>query len=1165
MHAGRDVNVQVLFFSAPPAGAPANLRELVEVLVPARAGSVRDGAQVSDRTSASVPLEAALDNEIDGYRDLVAAGRVKVAVDLLLKRLRTLPAGASGRIIFRVKANIGRCYLQLGDETEAQRWLSDAYDAAPEEPKAIANKALAFIVAGRSQEAFDFCREALQRDPTNEHAAAHLFLAAIPLDVEDPAVIIPPALLEREEVILSRVVFMRGKEQRPEWWRLAAKAAADFPGNGRIQFFASEAVVDEVTRDPAFQTMRKIGAEQRAHLSKAAVALEAQWERAKQSDVPDGEMGVSVLGDAMLARQVLGDFEIAAALAGELIARTDDRNLLFNAVQVALFSRRQELALDALTKLGDSPRAKFYRAMIHLERNEWADAAACFQKAEVPEPEKPIAATVIALAPLRAAGAAPDAKAFELAMKEAEGEPRCLVLVARTARAGALPELAAQAFGAAVALIGKDSTLAERSMVAAYAAGDKNYGAVIGLLDGHIEEHRASEELMMLAEAHALEEPPRARNLDFFERLPQAARDLDEIARLRASVLMRAGRYGEAEALFRSVARKHPDDPYPLLGLADALSRLGRDRQVPAVLLGVDENALRGPPEYRMRFAHALKHVGALDRALQYAYSLVRTSPDNPKVVLGYVFMILGDKDQSIIPEAPVVAAECWVKIQNGSGETDDFVIDAGPSFFGIDVRSPEHPSAKRVLGLKVGDEFDVDKGPMPAERWKVVGIKSRFLHLLHVAMERFEQKFPDAKGMWRFTVKDNDVSGMLDMICQLSEANQERAKSYTEGGLPLAFVARMMGGDAASFAQYVRSLGGNIVTCTGRDDEFAAAGKLAIDARGQGAALDFYTAWVAAEIGILDTLHSWFGRLVTPQSTIEEIDSLIAREEEGLGGRMMTVVWRDGQFYRHEVTDEFVASQVAALRAIKDAILANCEVVNSLLPNDLSDLALQILNLFGGHSLDSVYLARSEKMILLSDDLRYREIARMDVRVPGLWLQTALSAALQANAVERPKVTEAYVRLAARRHDHVRLDSRTLRDVYDRCGDSDLREFDVITDFIGGRQADMRSHTMVTGQFLAGLWNEPVIVLKAKAATGLLLNKLLRHRQREWFVWLALLLFISGNAFVRYVEDWLKGHFLPTRPVIEAYRAWEPQIAGRQSHIADHASAIALHVAGAV
>lgn len=47
-----------------------------------------------------------------------------------------------------------------------------------------------------------------------------------------------------------------------------------------------------------------------------------------------------------------------------------------------------------------------------------------------------------------------------------------------------------------------------------------NYSAVLGILDGYIEEDCVSEELMTLAEAHALEDPARARNLDFFERLP---------------------------------------------------------------------------------------------------------------------------------------------------------------------------------------------------------------------------------------------------------------------------------------------------------------------------------------------------------------------------------------------------------------------------------------------------------------------------------------------------------------------------------------------------------------------------------------------------------------------------------------------------------------------
>src|SRR5260370_12009749 len=36
------------------------------------------------------------------------------------------------------------------------------------------------------------------------------------------------------------------------------------------------------------------------------------------------------------------------------------------------------------------PQAQFYRAMIHLEHGEWADAAGCFQEADVPELEKHI-------------------------------------------------------------------------------------------------------------------------------------------------------------------------------------------------------------------------------------------------------------------------------------------------------------------------------------------------------------------------------------------------------------------------------------------------------------------------------------------------------------------------------------------------------------------------------------------------------------------------------------------------------------------------------------------------------------------------------------------------------------------------------------------------------
>jgi hypothetical protein len=256
---------------------------------------------------------------------------------------------------------------------------------------------------------------------------------------------------------------------------------------------------------------------------------------------------------------------------------------------------------------------------------------------------------------------------------------------------------------------------------------------------------------------------------------------------------------------------------------------LGREADVGPLVIAVEETATVGPVEYRMNLAHELRNAGAQDRALKYAYDLVREAPDNPKVVLGYVFLILGDRGEISIPEAQAVRENTWVRISNDAGDSDNFMIDDGASFFGIDVRAREAASVKRILGLEKGDTFQVEKGLVAQETWKVVEIKSKYLHLLHVVMEQFEHKFPGSDGMWRFSVKEGgDATEVLDVIRKLSEANRERAKTYTEKALPLAFVARMMGGDAPSFAQYLRGLGASIITCAGSDAEYDAAEKFA-------------------------------------------------------------------------------------------------------------------------------------------------------------------------------------------------------------------------------------------------------------------------------------------------------------------------------------------------
>jgi superfamily I DNA/RNA helicase len=114
---------------------------------------------------------------------------------------------------------------------------------------------------------------------------------------------------------------------------------------------------------------------------------------------------------------------------------------------------------------------------------------------------------------------------------------------------------------------------------------------------GHAGAAALSRDLLTLAEAHAREHLKRERNLRFFDRLPREVREITEYARCRASVLLDAGRAGDAERIFRGIIRAKPQDVYAYLRLFESLARLRRQPEVAAIVLAVDEVSLQGPSE----------------------------------------------------------------------------------------------------------------------------------------------------------------------------------------------------------------------------------------------------------------------------------------------------------------------------------------------------------------------------------------------------------------------------------------------------------------------------------------------------------------------------------------------------------------------------------------
>ena len=838
----------------------------------------------------------------------------------------------------------------------------------------------------------------------------------------------------------------------------------------------------------------------------------------------------------MIAYRFLHDRERALAHVERMAdAKIDEPGVLLNGVTVALSFGRADLARRLIALAPDDPDLAFHAGVIAIGENRWSDTVELFGKANVPDHEERVTEAAIALAPIAEAGRPSDGSPADPTLltdliTKFKDSARGLVLIAQVATMLGLGDVAESAFEAAVDAVPEDSHIATRLMVAHEADRAGSPATVIQLLDGHLPFESFEKDFELLSVAHANEHPHRERNLAFFTRLPARLRNSHPIARAHASVLVDVGKLPEAIKLLRHLHTEDPTDAFVALRLYDALYRSGDVAGAEAVIRGVDLASQVGVPEHIMRLAHETLRQGDFDRAYVAAYDLVRRHPNNPNIALGYAGLGLMYEVNPMFT-ATTAGLGTYVAVEAPDGLRQDFVIDEGADFFGMNIQAATSGIATRVIGLRRGETFEIPKfGLDQPEAWKVVEIKSKYLHLQHRVFEEFETRFPGKPGLARFTVGQDNIDSVLDVVRRSAEENIKNAQVYMQKPFPLAFIARGLGGDVVSFAQFVRKLGGRVVTCAGNLTERTGAVRLARQHRGRGAVLDAYTAWVAAEIGILPVLKTWFGTLQTPTSTMVMIDRMIRRENDGRGRRQMTISYQDGQFYRNEVTDEYRDHQIGAINRVRDCIEQNCEVVQVLVPDNISETTENLLAVGGSRFLDAAFLSARSDALLLSDDMRFRQLAAEATGTAGTWLQAALLAATEARQLAASEYAKAVVGLARNAHDHVVLNAPLLYLIarQDEDGFPGLR---VALQCLGGPDAEMRSHLNVLVSFIALLWPPDDVLdwVKTRAATGLSLEIFLGNRSHDWAPLLneILLWSLRNRDLARYLSAWLRGHFI--------------------------------------
>lgn len=613
-----------------------------------------------------------------------------------------------------------------------------------------------------------------------------------------------------------------------------------------------------------------------------------------------------------------------------------------------------------------------------------------------------------------------------------------------------------------------------------------------------------------------------------------SVRTRPEIARAHASVLSDINRLPDALVILRRLHEEGPTDAFVSIRLLDVLQRLGDEKGHARLLRQIDPGKLEGPPDFVMTVLGALAKEGLAERAYPVAYDLVRKHPDMPSIAFGYVGLGLFGSGPNPCFRQSVAGRDACVKIRGPEGDKHIFVIDDGPAFLGISVEPPGAGRATLVAGKRKGDTYSVRRMGGEVDEWRIASVRSKYLYLHQLLTEEFEVRYPGQPGIARYTVGKEDISQLLAVIRRAAEENARRAQVYADHPvIPIAAVARSLGGDPVSFARYLAELGHDIVTCEGSDTEREEAADLARSSRGSGVALDPFTTFVAAELGLLPALKEWFGTVHVPDQFLVMVDRMIERDRQGLGRKQMTVAFRDGEFWREEVNDEKIGARISALGSLRDQVTTHCITSVVLVPDETSTMTDALLELGGDHFMDAAFLATEKVVPLLSDDLRYRRWTKEALGRPGFWIQAVLMEMVEAGTLSLADYSDAVVGLSARRHGHVTISANVLYEVCLRDTDR-LHKLRAVLHFVGNPTAEMVSHTGVVRQFVGLLWGKAseVSQLRRRAATGATLEALLAHRRVDWSRWLRLIVSIArrGSFLDDYLANWRRGHFLTSQ-----------------------------------
>lgn len=1100
---------------------------------------------------------SSMDSEYDELiNDYVAL--IPTNPEVALKSLQGLQERLEGKmglmIQFRIASNIAACRLELGDENQAATELIAASEIAPDEPKAIANKALGNLLKNDWMSARDVARQGLIEQSDNSQLAAILIRSLIHDEsVDDPMLLIPAPLRNAPEVEEAHVLWLIHRKEPQTWWDAAIDAHDRHPGVVELEEAYANALLSRAIGGEKYVYGQELYGNGLHDVESAIAIYEPLWDKMRNRvRRRRGDLPVIAL-NLMVAYRIVGLIDSATALGWEAIERFPEDISVKEQLSVSLLEGGEaDKALEVISEYVGSSRNVVIRYKIAIAQKDWETVLRLTDgySETVPESEKLLTRAF----KLTARAQLADLEEAKHVLNSEHGvfrrDARASIVLCQCARSLELEDLSQSLFESAVLASQEgDAEFQSRVAVAEEAMVRGQPGVAVDALEERVALDRESTELRLLANALVVDLPIRERAIRFFEELRADIAQLAFFQKLEGILHFNRGAPSAAVKPLTN-ALKGDQTIETLMCLVRSLYLSNQKEEIRRIVQSEDVETFNGTALDRINLSHVLLDFSETARALEHAYMSVTEGLADAEAVKKFIGLVIRATSEGWEPDKdPKVGSGTWVRLVRSSGVRFEALIGEVQDRPWGQAAETGNAFVAQCLGLRKDDEFEVENSLGSREKWRVTEIKPWWLQAFHHLTGDFGQRFPEARGFGTFTIDDDDLEPALEQVRRHSAMVREQADVYLRNPIPLVMAAGDRPGGVVAFAQYLRSIGERIQVCTGESEEREEALTFIRENDRRGAVIDGFTAWHAATLGVLQAIKDRVGEIAIPAN---ELGRLQAMKEEWAGGdegEAMSLDYRDGEYVRFVETVEDRKRRLDKVIELVAAVESSCVVEPLVSPDRLSEMGEKLVRLPPSGAFAAAVMAGGSRLILC-EDFMMRRLAREGFGTKGVWLQAVLSDAEQAGTISFNSYADAVVYLADLRHSYVSVNTRVLLSVYERDNSRDLAQLEVLCLFIGDESAEIDSHTAIAAEFVNTIWanSKPFVVAdefpadwKTRKGTNLVMRALLEERRKsDWARWGAALYRGLSTNPRRYLIRWCEDKFLPVGQLLGSLKQIE-------------------------